>query len=124
MSILTIASTTAASEEEIVRKLVGRWEGTVAIKNNPFRTLVINSVKREGDHWIAAGRWVSKEEKAGRKVDIKVQVNGDDVSLAFDAQDGNDVKLKLAGDRELTGLFEHARARKRVNSHVSLKKVD
>jgi hypothetical protein len=57
MAIGTFVSSTSANEEELVKKLVGKWEGTVAIKNDPFRTLLIDSVKRDGDQWIATGRW-------------------------------------------------------------------
>jgi hypothetical protein len=57
MTIITFVSSTSANEEDLVKKLIGKWEGTVAIKNDPFRTLVIDSVKRDGDQWITTGRW-------------------------------------------------------------------
>jgi hypothetical protein len=123
MTIITFVSSTSANEEDLVKKLIGKWEGTVAIKNDPFRTLVIDSVKRDGDQWIATGRWGNTDKK-GMKVDIKIQVNGGDLSLAFDAAAGNELNVKLVGDRELTGKFNHARGRQRVNADASLKKVD
>jgi hypothetical protein len=85
--------------------------------------LVIDSVKRDGDQWIATGRWANTDKK-GMKVDIKIQVSGGDLSRAFDAAPGNEVNLKLVGDRELTGKFNHARRRQRTNADASLKKVD
>lgn len=123
ITLITFVSSTSANDEDLVQKLVGKWEGTVAIKNDPFRMLVIDSVKRDGDQWIATGRWGNTDKK-GAKVDIKIQVNGGDLSLAFDAAAGNEVNLKLVGDRELTGKFNHARGRQRTNADASLKKVD
>jgi hypothetical protein len=123
LSLVAFVSLASANEEELVKKLVGRWEGTVAIKNDPFRTLLIDSVRRDGDQWIATGRWGNTDKK-GMKVDIKIQVNGGDLSLAFDAAAGNELNLKLVGDRELTGKFNHARGRQRINADASLKKVD
>jgi hypothetical protein len=123
MALIAFVSSTSANEEDLVKKLIGKWEGTVAIKNDPFRTLVIDSVKRDGDQWIATGRWGNTDKK-GMKVDIKIQVNGGDLSLAFDAAAGNELNVKLVGDRELTGKFNHARGRQRVNADASLKKVD
>jgi hypothetical protein len=121
MTLITLVSSTSANEEDLVKKLVGRWEGTVAIKNDPFRMLVIDSVKRDGDQWLATGRW-GRADKKGNEVEIKIQVTGGDLSLAFDATEGNEVMLKLVGDRELNGKFNHAVGRKRVNADASLKK--
>jgi hypothetical protein len=123
VTMMTLVPAASANEEDLVKKLIGTWEGTVAIKNNPFRILVISSVKREGDQWIAAGRWRTKEDARGMRVNIKIQVNGGEISLSFDAAKGDDLTLKLVGDRELTGMFNHAVARQRRNAQTSLKKV-
>jgi len=129
MTLITFVSSTSANDEDLVKKLVGKWEGTVAIKD-PFRTLVIDSVKRDGDQWIATGRW-GRADKKGNEVQVKIQVTGENLSLAFDAAEGNQVHLKLVGDRELTGVFRHMEGGKPgvghrvlVSGDASLKKVD
>jgi hypothetical protein len=34
MTLITFVSSTSANDEDLVKKLVGKWEGTVAIKND------------------------------------------------------------------------------------------
>jgi hypothetical protein len=123
ISAAAVFQSSSYASEELVKKLVGRWEGTAAVKNNPHRWLVIESVKPDGDQWTGEGRWGSKEEGRGMKVQFIISVSGSNVSLAFDASQGNDLALKLVGDDELTGLYNHAVGRRRVNAQINLKKV-
>ena len=37
-----------ADEADVVQKLVGKWEGNASMRNG-FRTLIIESVKKDGD---------------------------------------------------------------------------
>lgn len=114
-----------AAEDELVKKLVGKWEGTVLIGSNEQRTLVIDSVKRDGDQWWADGRFGTAK---GSKIDIKVTIEGNDVSIDFATPNTakNPIHLKLNGDNELTGhmrTFQPAR-RANVNVPMTLKRVE
>jgi hypothetical protein len=115
-----IAQTTDA---DLTKKLIGKWEGTRATKYGPFQTLIIKSVKREGDQLIATGNYGTTDKKLS-PTKINVIANGNDVvlELFFTSKIGNDIDLRLVGD-ELIGLTEAARGRKRIHADMTLKKV-
>ncbi len=112
-----------AASEETVKSLVGRWEGTVATKD-PWRRLAIESITREGDQWIGKGRWSATETGKGTPVDLAIVEAGETVAVSFKTGTDNDVDLKLTGERELTGKFNHMFGRQRRNADMTLKKVD
>ena len=113
-----------AAEDELAQKLVGKWEGTVLAGANEQRTLSIQSVVRDGDQWIAHGRYGQGEN--GRKVEINVTQNGSEIALRFRAGGANNppVELKLTGEKELTGNTQVLRRRSLVDVPVKLTKVE
>lgn len=102
--LLAIGPLSAATNDDFAKKLIGRWEGHVDVKQDRGRTLVIQSVKREGDQWIADARYGTTGGGLAR-VKIKTIVNGDDVALEFVSSANNPVKLKLAGEKNLEGTL-------------------
>ena len=92
-----------SAEEELVKTLVGRWEGTAGTKGDTARILFIKAVKRQGDRWVAYG--IFGTPKARGPVEITVTASGNDVLLDFDTTGNNSVRLKLAGENELDGQF-------------------
>jgi hypothetical protein len=124
---LLAGNVVSADEQDLIKSLVGKWEGTVALKNEPFRMLTIAEVKRNGDDWSGRGRWaISRSDVTGKgsPVEIKITQNGGDVVLLFDSGVGNDVSLKLVGDGRLEGKMEHMRGKKRVHADASFKKIE
>ena len=49
-----LALSVAHAQDEAVQKMVGTWKGKVELLDEPERTLVIKSVTRAGDIWIAS----------------------------------------------------------------------
>ena len=96
-----------AAEDEAAKKLVGKWEGNIAIPNG-FRTLVIDRVKREGDQWTAIGRFGTTGKNLG-KMTYSVAVSGNEIEIEFTAGQDHPIKLKLVGDSELEGTYRHLR---------------
>lgn len=88
------------TDDNLVKTLVGKWEGILLVREG-FRMLTIQSVKRDGDQWIARGRF-GVTGKKGSPVQIKVTVSGNNVTIDFDARRGP-ARLKLEGDHELDG---------------------
>ena len=115
-----------ADEDEAVKKLVGKWEGNIAIPDGA-RTVVIDRVKREGDQWTAIGMY-GVTGKDLRKVTYQVTVNGNDVQIEF-TFGSNYLKLKLVGDNELDGTFRYFRPAgqgggRQSNAQMKLKKAE
>jgi hypothetical protein len=98
--------------------------GNVAIKDGD-RTLVIQSVTREGDQWIADGRFGITGNNLG-KVDIKVTTSENGVTIEFTSRASAPAKLKLEGDNELNGTLNvHGRRPGQlVDAQIKLKKVE
>lgn len=114
-----------AAENDLANKLIGKWEGVAATKNNPRRRLVVESVKRDGDQWIGVGRFGSADRDVIPKVDIKITASGNDVALEFLTPDSTPVQLKLLSDNEMAGsiriVLQHGRT---SDADLKLKKVE
>ena len=121
-------STAPAAEDDVAKKLIGTWRG-VHVRgyggdNN--RTLIIESAKRDGEQWVAEGRY-GPAENPRAKVQIVVTVSGNAVVLDFNTLDGKvPLHLKLEDGNELNG---HARVdyparRSFFNENVKLKRVE
>jgi hypothetical protein len=113
------------ADDDLAKKLVGRWEGGAATRKGGDEFLVIEIVKPEGDQWTGAGRFGNAENK-GRPVTIKITTSGSDVTLEFTTPAGVPTTLKLTGDRDMEGTMR-ARGRQpgsMVNAQAQFKKVD
>jgi hypothetical protein len=130
-SLLTIAflmfmyaSAALPDQSDLAQKLVGKWEGVALSGGNEQRTLVIESVDRDGEQWIAHGRYGQGEK--GSKVEIEVTQSGSDVALKFRTAGVNNapVELKLTADKELTGTTQVARRHRLMDVPLKLTKVE
>ena len=125
IAIMLVSSlpTWLAASEETVKSLIGRWEGTIAIKE-PWRRLTIESITKDGDQWVGKGRWSVTETGKGTPIDLTIVDAGERVGVSFKSGGDNNVDLQLTGERELTGKFNHMFGRQRRNADMTLKKVD
>jgi hypothetical protein len=129
MMMAVSAFSAPGTEEELVKTLVGKWEGILLVREG-YRTLVIQPVKRDGDQWIARGRF-GVTGKKGFPVGIKVTVDGGNVTIDFDVPLGparslGPARLKLEGDNELNGYVRRVRpegASYKI-TRLTLKKVE
>jgi hypothetical protein len=110
------------TDADLAKKLIGKWEGVTATQYNPFRSLIIKSVAREGDQLVATGNYGTTGKKLPQ-VKINIIANGSNVVLELTSRSGDDIDLKLIGDNELTGHTEVARLRQRIHADMTLKKV-
>ena len=126
LAVATTSISTAPglfANEEMVKSLVGTWDGTVAVRQS-FRRLTIESVTRDGDQWVGRGRWSQRAGARGAPVDITIIDAGEIVNIAFKLDNGDSMALKGTGERELTGKFNHAVLRQRRFADASFKKVE
>jgi len=127
ITVLTamLAVGSQAADDDLAKKLVGRWEGGAATKTGANHVLVVESVSRDGDQLTASGRY-GDADKNGSKVSIKITQAASDVTLEFTApgQDGRPVQLKLVGDRDLDGTMRTFAGKRMVNAEMHLKKVE
>lgn len=94
----------AATVDDLAKKLVGRWEGVVDVKQDRGRTLVIQSIKNDGDQWSAEARYGTTGGGLAR-VKAKVVASGDEIALQFVSSANNPVTLQLINDKELNGTL-------------------
>lgn len=117
-------SASLAAEDELTQKLVGKWEGVLLVKKNNYRTLVIQSVKPDGDQWVANGRY-GLTDTTGRPVRLKITPNGDTVIIDFDTPQNDPVRLKLENGNSLNGYVRFSpEGKHQTNIHLNLKKVE
>jgi hypothetical protein len=119
--ILALTTGVFADDEALSKKLVRKWEGIVAVKTAEHRTLVITSINRDGSDLVAKGTFGREK---GLPVKIKTIESGSDITLMFDAANGNDVNLKLVSDQEMEGTFTYPYGRKQNNAMARFKKVE
>ena len=120
-----LASGSQAADDDLAKKLVGRWEGGAATKTGANHVLVVESVSRDGDQLTASGRY-GDADKNGGKVSIKITQAAGDVTLEFTApgQGGRPVQLKLVGDRDRDGTMRTFAGKRMVNADMHLKKIE
>jgi hypothetical protein len=118
-------SVALAAENDLASKLVGKWEGAAATKTNTRRRLVVESVRRDGDQWVGAGRFGSADRDVNPKIDIKITASGNDVALEFLTSENNPVQLKLLSDNEMAGSIRVVVQKGRMaDADLKLKKVE
>jgi hypothetical protein len=95
----------AQAQDEAFQKMIGTWQGTVDVREDPERTLVIKSVVREGDVWIASIDYGPTGKRLSA-LQARVDRQRGTTSLAFPTSTTSKVELQLVSERELRGLFK------------------
>jgi hypothetical protein len=103
--VLTLGVVVAAAQDEPFRGLVGTWQGQVDVRREPERTLVIESVTRRGDRWIANIQYGTTGQALAR-LEAEVEVSGPTPTLMFATSADNKTELKLVSERELFGFLK------------------
>jgi hypothetical protein len=104
---LLLAINMTHAQGESFQKLVGTWTGRVDLHDEPERTLVIKSVAREADIWIASIEYGPTGKKLSA-VSARVEKQGDATRLSFPISTTSKVELSLVTERELRGLLKIA----------------
>jgi len=95
----------AHAQDASFQKLVGTWKGKVDVHDEPERTLVVKSVSREGDVWIATVEF----GPTGKPLSLfpaRVEKQGGGTMLSFPISSTRKVELSLVSERELRGLLK------------------
>jgi hypothetical protein len=95
----------AVAQDEPLRGLIGTWQGQVDVRREPERTLVIESVTRRGDRWIANIQYGTTGQALAR-LEAQVDVSGPTPTLMFATSADNKTELKLVSERELFGFLK------------------
>jgi len=95
----------AHAQDESVQKVLGTWKGKVELLDEPERTLVIKSVTRAGDIWIASVEYGTTGQKLGA-FEGRVQKQRGGTTLTFPISTTRKVELSLVSDTELRGLLK------------------
>jgi hypothetical protein len=109
LGIAFVGAIPAQGQMDVAKALEGKWEGEfVKESRDKFenaRTLIIGKVREEGGKWIIERARYGITGKELGPIDVKLNVEGDKVALAFEtqAQTKNPVKLSLAPDGTLGG---------------------
>jgi hypothetical protein len=87
------------------KALVGTWQGSVDVRRDRDRTLIIKSVKptKNGD-WVADGHYGTTGKGLAR-AKIGVSLEGEQLVLDFITSADDPAKLKLSGDWVLDGTL-------------------
>jgi hypothetical protein len=121
--VLTLGVVVAAAQDEPFRGLVGTWQGQVDVRREPERTLVIESVTRRGDRWIANIQYGTTGQALAR-LEAEVEVSGPTPTLMFATSADNKTELKLVSERELFGFLKiRAEGQSWVSRKVRLEKT-
>ena len=95
----------AHGQDEAVQKMVGTWKGRVELLDEPERTLVIKSVTRAGDIWIASIEYGPPGKKLSAS-EARVEKRRDATTLTFWISTTRKVDLSLVSETELRGLLK------------------
>jgi hypothetical protein len=95
----------AHAQDEGFQKMIGTWQGKVDVRDEPERTLVIKSVAREGDIWIASIDYGPTGKRLSA-LQARVDRQRGTPTLAFPTSTTSKVELQLVSERELRGLFK------------------
>ena len=102
---ILLALGVAHAQDESPQKMVGTWLGKVDVHDEPERTLVIKSITREGDIWIAGIEY----GPTGKKLSFlaaRVEKQRGATTLTFPVSATSKVELSLISERELRGLLK------------------
>lgn len=104
-SLLLVLTGAVLAQDEPVRALIGTWQGQMDLRLEPERTLVIKSVARRGDRWVADIDY-GTTGKALARLQAQVEMSGTTPALTFATSPDNKAELKLISERELFGFFK------------------
>jgi hypothetical protein len=113
----------AIAQDEPLRGLIGTWQGQVDVRREPERTLVIESVTRRGDRWIASIQYGTTGQALAR-LEAQVEMSGLTPTLMFATSADNKTELKLVSERELFGFLKiRAEGQSWVSRKIRLEKT-
>ena len=95
----------AHAQDEAIQKMVGSWQGKVGVREEPERTLVIRSVAREGDQWIASIDY-GTTGKSLSSLQARIERQRGTPTLTFAMSTTSKVELQLVSERELRGMLK------------------
>jgi hypothetical protein len=95
----------AHAQNEAFQKIVGTWTGKLDVHDEPERTLVIKSVTREGEIWIASIEY-GPTGKTLSPLSARVDRQRGATTVTFPLSTTRKVELSLVSERELRGLLK------------------
>jgi hypothetical protein len=136
--LLGLAFVPSEAQVDFRKVLVGKWEGELQRPVGPGahrpkafqpsteqpvdgRTLVIQEVRQQGAKWIVTKAHFGITGKPLGRVDVALEMMGNEVTLQFTTVAGAQVKLKLTGENALLGTLAFPRA---GFTPMELKKVE
>ena len=105
IALTVLAVSSAHAQDAAFEKLVGTWKGKVDLTDEPERTLVVKSVSREGDVWIATVEF-GPTGKPLSLLPARVEKHGGGTMLSFPISATRKVELSLVSERELRGSLK------------------
>src|SRR5688500_1463094 len=90
-----------AAQVDPLKALTGTWQGSVDVRRDRDRTLIIKSLERtDNGGWVADGHY-GTTGKGLPRAKMGVSLEGEQVVLRFLESADNPATLKLLGDRVL-----------------------
>jgi hypothetical protein len=121
--VLALGIQVAGAQDEPLRGLIGTWQGQVDVRREPERTLVIESVTRRGDRWIASIQYGTTGQTLAR-LEAQVEMSGPTPTLMFATSADSKTELKLVSERELFGFLKiRAEGQSWVSRKIRLEKT-
>jgi hypothetical protein len=96
---------TAHAQDDSVQKVLGTWKGKVELLDEPERTLVIKSVTRADDIWIASVEYGPTGQKLGA-FEGRFEKHRSATTLTFYISTTRKVELSIVSDTELRGALK------------------
>jgi hypothetical protein len=105
LDIFALGGSPVSAQVDPSKALVGTWQGSVDVRRDRDRTLIIKSVKpTKNSGWVADGHYGTTGKGLAR-AKIGVLLEGEQLVLDFITSADNPAKLKLSGDRVLDGTL-------------------
>jgi hypothetical protein len=105
LDLFAVGKMPVAAQVDPSKALVGTWQGSVDVRRDRDRTLIIKSVKPTNNGgWVADGHYGTTGKGLAR-AQIRVSLEGERLVLDFTTSADNPAKLKLSGDRVLDGTL-------------------
>lgn len=103
--ILLLVLGSAHAQDASLRALVGTWQGQVDVRQDPERTLVVKSITRQGDHWVATIHY-GTAGKGLSDLQARIEIVRGTPTLTFTISADNKAELRLFSERELRGSLK------------------
>jgi hypothetical protein len=95
----------AYAQDDPFPRMVGTWQGKLEVRDDPDKTLVIRSVVRERDVWVANVEYGSTG-KSLQTLPARMERQRGTPTLTFPTSATSKVELELVSERELRGLLK------------------